>query len=254
MRTLYIHQIYGLFEDGKSYMNNELFKESVMKWIYITTENNKNRDRLFNYQYILWDKKKCDNLIDKYNEFKEMYENTRFKIMKCDIMRFLILYHMGGIYADMDIIPRINNLDFLYHDSDAVYVSKYVNKNTENYDIEILSSFDKHNPLFYRFLKYIPSQILEKNNIKVYENWKIRYVFHTTGPHSFNRFIKNYDYPLKIIPLNTLSFEKGITLNNYDKNLVQEYFNITFYSFYSLSYNDDIHSGKDKSYKKKINI
>ncbi len=51
MKTFYIHQIYGLFEDGTSFTDNELFKENVFKWIYLITENNNNPDRKYNYQY-----------------------------------------------------------------------------------------------------------------------------------------------------------------------------------------------------------
>ena len=42
-----------------------------------------------------------------------------------------------------------------------------------------------------RYLNYVKEQIKEKDKIKVYETWRARYVYQTTGPFSFNRFIKN---------------------------------------------------------------
>lgn len=251
MKTFYIHQIYGLFDDGTSFTDNELFKDSVMKWIYIITKNNNDKNRKYNYEYKLWDKKKCEELVAMYPQF-DYYHNLRFKIMKVDFMRFLILYHYGGLYSDMDIMPRIENLDFIFENENNYFVSKYVNKNNDIYDIEILSSCNPREALFYDYLFYIPTQIEEKNKIEVYKNWKIRYVFHTTGPRAFNRFLKNYTLGCRnILSLNTILFDEGITKDNIPQEIIDEYFDIHFYSFHSLSYNQEIHNGKYKGYKKK---
>jgi len=247
MKTLYIHQIYGLFDDGKEMP--ELFKQSYLKYSYITFNNNRWDDRKYNYEYKLWDKKGCEELINKYPQFSYYY-NVKFKIMKCDIIRFLILYEYGGLYSDMDIIPQEYNFDYILDNPDKLYLSEYVNKKSNIFDIEIIGTAIKNNKILFDFLKYIPSQIEEKNNIEIYKSWKIRYVFHTTGPRSFNRFLKQYKEFVEPVSLNTILFEEGITHNNIPK-WINEFYNIKFFSFHSLSYNEDIHNGKFKGYKKK---
>lgn len=248
MKTFYIHQIYGLFEDGTSFTDNELFKENVFKWIYLITQNNNNPDRKYNYQYKLWGKKECDELIKLYPQF-DYYHKMRFKIMKVDFIRFLILYHHAGLYIDMDVMPTISNIDFIFDNDNDYYVCKYVNKHNELYDIEILSSCIPREPLFYDYLFYIKSQIEEKDKIEIYENWKIRYIFQTTGPRAFNRFLKEYDKGCKnILSLNTILFEEGITKNNIPDEIINNYNNIQFYSFHSLSHNQEIWGGKYKGY------
>jgi len=242
-KILYIHQIYGLYDDNKPLTDNQLFVDSYMKYTFICDNNNRNEKRKYNYIYKLWNKESCEELLKRYPEFNYYYD-VRFKIMKVDIMRFIILYHYGGIYSDMDVLPAyIYNLDFVL-DCDKIHLCKYVNKDNNIYDIEVISTPDEKNELLYEYLKYIPSQIIEKNNIDVYKSWKIRYVYQTTGPRSFNRFLKMYGDCDNIKQLNTILFEKNIIPKNIPWDLVNQFFNITFFSFHSQTYKQDIYQGK----------
>ena len=38
-----------------------------------------------------------------------MYYSVRYTIMKVDIIRFIILHKYGGLYVDLDIIPKLKN-------------------------------------------------------------------------------------------------------------------------------------------------
>lgn len=245
---LYIHQIYGLFDDNISLTDNKLFTDSYLKYSFICSENNYNKKRKYNYEYKLWNKESCEELLLKYPEFK-YYHDVRFKIMKVDIMRFIILYHYGGLYSDMDIIPQINNFDFVLDNPQKMHLSEYVNKKCLGYDIEVIGCYRK-NPLLYEYLKYMPTQIEEKNNIDVYKSWKIRYVFQTTGPRSFNRFLKNTSCPYDIISLNTVLFEEGIT-GDHIPEWINEFYQIKFFSFHSLSYMSHNKKNKTKYINKK---
>ena len=247
---LYIHQIYGLFDDNEPLTNNKLFVDSYLKYTFICDNNNRDEKRKYNYQYKLWNKESCEELLNRYPEFNYYYD-VRFKIMKVDIMRFLILYEYGGIYSDMDIIPQIYNLDFVLDDPKKIYLCEYMNKDSNIYDIEIIGTATKNDKLLYEYLKYIPSQIKDKNSIEIYKSWKIRYVFQTTGPRSFNRFLKNTSCPSDIISLNTILFEEGIMQESVPMGIVNQFYQIKFFSFHSLSYNKEIHNGKNKGYKKK---
>ena len=248
-RNLYIHQIYGLYKDNKRLVDNPLFLSSMNKYLEIIHKNNMNNDRNFNYEYKLWDDDDCNNLIAKYPEFN-YYHDVRYKIMKVDIIRFLILFEYGGIYSDLDVIPRIDNFDFILSpiNCDKIYVAQYINKYHNLFDIEILMTGFTRNKLLYDYLKYIPSQIEEKNNIDIYKKWKIRYIFQTTGPRSFNRFIKPKKYNDYVKSLDTILLEENIKITD-DIN-IPKHLNVLFVSYHSLSYNDEIHQGVYKGYAK----
>jgi len=254
MKTLYIHQIYGLFDDGKEMP--ELFKQSYLKYSYIAFNNNRWDDRKYNYEYKLWDKKACEELLKKYGFVKNYYDKVRYKIMKVDIMRFVILYEYGGIYSDMDIIPKIYNLDFILDNENNEYISHYYwtpQKKGDKIvmDMEIIGCGNPKNILFLNYLLHIPNEIEEKNKMEIYNSWKIRYVFQTTGPPSFRRFLKKNKCDKNIRPLIVCGIKKGISFK--DEFNKENYGNIDyeFLSYFSLSYKQDIHGNKNVEYKKK---
>lgn len=257
MKTLFIHQIYGLYDDNKSIYDNPLFMESFAWYKLICDRNNKNLNRNYEYVYILWDKEMCEKLIEIYPEFN-YYHNVRHKIMKVDIIRFLILYHYGGFYSDLDVIPKIENFDFLYEaiNYDKLFVGHYYWTPQEDgkkiiMDMEVIGTGMEKNKILYDYLKYIPSQIEEKNNMEIYNSWKIRYVFQTTGPPSFRRFLKPTMRFDQVRHLTMCGIKKGISFK--DKYNKEEYGNIDyqFLSYFSLSYKEQLHGDKNVEYKKK---
>ena len=92
-----IHQVYGLFNDGKSLEDIPLFHQQVSKTKQYALTND--------IEYKMWDNTDCNELISKYPQYKELYENFRFPVQKADFVRYLILYDTGGIYVDCDIAP-----------------------------------------------------------------------------------------------------------------------------------------------------
>lgn len=167
-----IHQIFGLLDDEMP----ELFvncRKKVLDWCF------KN-----NYDYILWDKNKCENLIDKYPEYKAFYQNVKYKIMQVDIIRFLILFEYGGVYLDLDITP---NIDKLKPYQFAIAYKKGIKR--EHFEIEVIQSY-KNNKILLQFLDYAKQQVIDKDKVDIYKTWKCRYVYQTTGPYSFSRFVK----------------------------------------------------------------
>ncbi len=168
-----IHQIFGLLDDEMP----ELFVNCSMKvkeWCF----NN-------NYDYVLWDKNMCNNLIKKYPDYQELYESVKYKIMKVDIIRFLILNEYGGLYLDMDIVPNLDKVN-----EDDFKIAFKIAPKRKHYEMEVIQSY-KNNKLLLSYLDYVKSQIKIKDNIDIYKIWKARYVYQTTGPYSLNRFLKH---------------------------------------------------------------
>tara|TARA_R100000808_G_C2149413_1_gene157820 strand:- start:1314 stop:2063 length:750 start_codon:yes stop_codon:yes gene_type:complete len=248
MNNFTVHQVYGLYDDGKPLSDNELFMESHLKYKEICDKNN--------YKYKLWNKNDCDELVNKYEFVKKYYHNVRHKIMKVDIIRFLILFEYGGLYSDLDVIPNINNFDFIINQPDKIFISHYywtpqADDKKIIMDMEVISTVKPLNLHLLNYLIYIPTQIEEKNKIKIYDNWKIRYIFQTTGPPSFRRFLKENRFDKDIEHLITCGIKKGISFKEIFNN--EEYGNkqYQFLSYFSLSYKQQLHGNKNVEYKKK---
>ena len=89
-----VHQIYGMFRDGKSMPF--LFQNSQLRWREVA--------RQMGAQYHLWSADEVDALIKKhFPQFWAMYKSVPFPVMRVDIARICILHHYGGIYIDLDV-------------------------------------------------------------------------------------------------------------------------------------------------------
>jgi mannosyltransferase OCH1-like enzyme len=204
-----IHQIFGLMGDSKM---NDLFKKSHQSYKDFCTKNN--------YEYILWDADACNELIQEYPDYVELYNSVRFSIMKVDIIRFIILHKYGGLYADLDTIPNCETLKA----STFIIAKKYGLKRTL-YEMEILQSIKGH-PYLLSFLDYVKTQIKEKDKLDIYTKWKCRYVYQTTGPHSLSRFLKDKEDIDEYIINEPLTLDNSLNLRG----------NEDFISYPSCSY------------------
>jgi len=213
-----VHQIFGLLGDTEM---PELFKKCQIEVMKYCDEN------LYDYRF--WDNKSCDRLIKKYPEFIDLYNSVKYPIMKVDIIRFIILHYYGGLYLDLDVVPgKIKRLKINRFVIGENNYNENLNlrDNVKNvkYQIEILQSYPC-NSILTEYLRFVKKQIEEKDKIKVYEDWKVRYVLQTTGPNSFNRFMKQYKKDKDYFTYS----RKSSSNNNYDAD---------FYSYLSQSYMD----------------
>jgi hypothetical protein len=79
---------------------NASVPEITVKWIKKWLEINPG------YQYWLWTDRGIDNFIStKYSEYQTVFKKYRRQIEIADAIRYFILYHYGGIYADLDMEP-----------------------------------------------------------------------------------------------------------------------------------------------------
>jgi len=171
-----VHQIFGLLGDTEL---PSLFKECQIKVKEWQTKNH--------YEYMFWTAEMCDDLIKEYPDYKELYDNVRYKIMKVDIIRFIILDKYGGIYIDLDCYPKCSKVK-----SSTFIVSFSPLKKAKPYEMEIVQSIKGH-PYNLEYLDYVKTQIPIKDKVEIYKTWKCRYVYQTTGPNTLCRFLKNKD-------------------------------------------------------------
>ena len=91
-----VHQIYGLFSEHVPM--SAVFSNSHQAWQKIAEG--------MSAEYHLWNADELESLVkNHYPGFWDMYVRARFPVMRCDIGRYLILHHCGGMYADLDTMP-----------------------------------------------------------------------------------------------------------------------------------------------------
>ena len=144
---LIIHQIYGVFRDGKPLSDFPLFVDSKKAWTNVAKKAG--------YRYKLWNDDMCTKLINKYPEFKKMYNSVREPVMRADIMRFLILYDEGGMYVDMDVFPLKKKYEYeRLAFCEYYYTPKKPHTNT---DMEVIYA-PKGSEVMYDFLKFVENR------------------------------------------------------------------------------------------------
>lgn len=104
--TKFIHQIW--FDFGKSNMPD--------KNTYDTLHNRLAQNNL-QYMYKLWTLDDATRLIDDhYPQFSFFFKsNVKYNVVKCDFFRYLLMYHFGGIYIDLDF-ASLKSFDSFFDD------------------------------------------------------------------------------------------------------------------------------------------
>jgi mannosyltransferase OCH1-like enzyme len=109
------------------------------------------------FEIKIWSGYDCRKLLsDSYPEYLKLYDSLQKPIMRCDMIRYFILYHYGGIYMDCDRICQKDLSELLL---------KY-----ENYDV-LLTNYAKimlNNDFIYArkssdFMHYCMSNISKVN-------------------------------------------------------------------------------------------
>lgn len=89
------HQILFKFNDTKPFHN---YEKDILN-----THLNKYCDKI---QYKLWNLEEANAFVKTHYPIFDSLMNmhTQFDIIKCDFFRYLIMYHYGGIYTDIDFL------------------------------------------------------------------------------------------------------------------------------------------------------
>ena len=177
-----IHQIYGIFNDGKSLDDIPKFKEHTTKVKQFAEH--------YGYEYKLWDLKDCEELLVEYfPQYIVLWTEFRYPIQRCDFIRYLILFIHGGWYLDCDVYP-IQDLTPL-ENNQQVFTTWHIDKDKLPYNAVMGSTY--RNPLFLNIMESVERRTYEKQSKKIYETWKGRLVFQTTGHYMLKRHVPKED-------------------------------------------------------------
>ncbi len=177
-----IHQVFLKFKQGKELNDIPVFKSMTEKTVDYCSERNIN--------YKLWRESECNQLINKYPQYKELYVNFREEIQRVDFIRYLILYDQGGIYIDCDVAP-IGDVSELFS-MEQFFVKWHDDKRKLPYNA-VIGSVAK-NQLYEDIFKEIIKSNKEKSQMDIYDKWRGRFVFQTTGHYMLQRVLKLKKY------------------------------------------------------------
>lgn len=156
-----IHQIYGLWDNK---ISNEI-QRRINKW----------KELHPNYEYKLWGKKECRELLKtKYEWFLPIYDNYPYHVQKADAIRYFILYEYGGIYSDIDLEPA-KSIDSLLKKYGHKECLLYKSANSGMITNDFMMSIPKN-----KFWKKVFNELISKHNFTSIS--KHLTIMYSTGP------------------------------------------------------------------------
>ena len=193
-----VHQIYGIFDDGIPLKDIPVFYENVKKTKEFCKE--------MGYQYKMWNLKKCIDLVEKYYpQYLTLWNDFTLPIQRADFIRYLILHKYGGIYIDCDIHP-LRSLDDLFN-KDTFFVSWHDDKKKLPYNA-VMGSKPKQK-IFLEICEESKNSFYEKRKQKIYESWKGRFVFQTTGHRMLERVLQKHNMKDKVLDILRVKTKNG---------------------------------------------
>ena len=171
-----IHQVYE-GRDGTS--PNQLLCNLAETW--------KKKNPAFEYQF--WNYKKIDKFLDEfYPDFITTYQGFRYDVQRWDAIRYLILYHFGGVYVDLDY-ECLESIDPLLDKKSCCFgLEPPEHCKPFKKDYVISNAFMAVNPR-HPFIKNIIKSIPHSSSTA---KDKLIYVLETTGPHKLVDLYKSF--------------------------------------------------------------
>ena len=184
------------------------------------------------WEYHLWNADEMDELVRTYfPEFLMIYQSFKYDVQRWDAIRYMILYHYGGVYADLDS-ECFRSIDSIVENYDVFFVQEPKEHVLQGYPfvgnaIMGSASFEK-----------VWLDILGKiqDNVKLYNSNSLKnvYVLQTTGPlmiseviHSNRNYLNRYVLPLvHTTPVSKQDLVRYLRdgINDFEKKLENVYF------------------------------
>jgi len=158
--------------------SNKTLKNATMTW---------KKSKNFDFEYHFYSNVQMDNFMKKMDNIfpgiKEQYDRLPLPVMKADLWRYCVIYHYGGIYADVDTKLMVNPNIFI----NSPFVNLITVPENNVHMCQWVFAAKKNSPV----LKAIIELSLQKlKNQKVIKGEHI--VHFLTGPKVFTEGILNY--------------------------------------------------------------
>lgn len=156
------------------------------------------------YKHMNWDDDNLDEFIQtNYPWFINIFREYDVNIKRYDISRIFLLYHYGGIYADMDYVVYKNFYDELPQDKVSIPESPY--KWNEFIQNSLMMGPPKHN-----FWLVVIDECYKKRH---------QNVFSATGPQLLTPVYNKYPQLVNVLPIDLYN-PNVYDDNSYDQNKI----------------------------------
>ena len=136
------------------------------------------------WRYRLWGEQAVEKLCKtRYPQLWCTYRRLRYDIQRVDLAKYMIADAYGGVISDLDVLPRC-------HLSEVVGSRPYVFDSCSRRGIIANDFFYVGPGGLPGFSEYFKQNLARIRTIPAYRQRKFRYVFHTTGPDFFTRYVK----------------------------------------------------------------
>jgi len=184
--VMFIHQVFIPFEPE----NKQLAELPVYaKQVEIT----KATCSKFGYQYKLWGRAECDDLIKThFADYYQLWLDFEIPVMRVDFVRYCIISKYGGVYVDCDVALRDQICNRLVRATESSFwFAKWANDTKDLPYIAVMGGQADH--VFWgRLLAECKKSYYEKLAQPIYKTWRGRFVFQTTGHYMVKRVLKNH--------------------------------------------------------------
>lgn len=195
-----IDGIYDLYLDRLSKYKREPIPLLVHQiWLYsdlnkpipkkeLELHENLKQDLSSKYEYKFWDNTNIESLweLPELQKYKEYFQKVQPHIVKCDMVRYAILYAMGGVYLDMDSVLEDKEL-IANRNKDHIYYKEVLV--IDDVKPGIFNGYlvsRKHNPFWLLVLDLICQKISTYPNYTIYT---IQDVYSTSGPKLLSEIV-----------------------------------------------------------------
>jgi mannosyltransferase OCH1-like enzyme len=128
----------------------------------------------------------------EFPKYLETYDNLPYPIQRADMIRYMYLYKMGGVYSDLDIVPIRPLSDYNFDPNYEVYAC--TSGNTPSVYTNSFMISKGNSPIFQDIFKEL------KKPLPWWAIGKHLKVMKSTGPLMLNSVLLNTKYMYSILP------------------------------------------------------
>ena len=145
------------------------------------------------WEYMFWDESRMNGFIKEfYPQYRAAYMSFKYNIQRWDAIRYLILYKIGGLYADFDY-ECISPLDDLLKHKSCCFASEpdehlRLFSKKGYFNNALMASIPEH-----PFMKLIIEAVFSKDDSKKIYMSKMMEVLETTGPLILTSLYEQYE-------------------------------------------------------------
>ncbi len=143
----------------------------------------------------LWNMEDCENLINDslYPKFLEVFQNYPYGVQKADSIRYFILFKYGGIYSDLDVVPKYSIEPMLQMYDQSSHLKAMFCQSPQ--DRTVSNWFMVARPECQLFLQMIRGMEERRDKTRLNKHFTVLW---STGPIMVKNMIEKYEHPEEV--------------------------------------------------------